>query len=83
MKLDEVERTELEYRAGSSDKVYIAILEKNEDNAYRVTFRYGKRWQVNNTICKPESGTIPYGEAKYIYEDMISKKLKKGYSIRN
>ena len=75
--MEEVERTELEYREGTSDKVYIAILFKQGDG-YRVKFSYGKRWNVNNHSHEPET-EVSYGEAHAIYQKKIDQKLKKGY----
>lgn len=74
----EVERTELEFREGSSDKVYIAILHKIDDG-YQVEFRYGRRYNVNNSSRKP-AGPVPYGSALMIYNEQVDKKLRKGYT---
>jgi len=81
MKTEEVERTELEFREGSSDKVYIAILLKDENEQYRVRLRYGKRYNVNIDAFKPKLNEDPvsYGEALGLYNQMIDKKRKKGY----
>ena len=73
----EVERTDLEYREGTSDKVYIAIINKYDDG-HQVEFRYGRRWQTHNRITKPTT-PVSYPEARAIYDEMINKKLKKGY----
>lgn len=73
----EVEKTELEFREGSSDKVYIAILYKIDD-LYQVKFSYGKRFNVNNHSMKPEQ-PVTYGEAVGIYNQQVAKKRKKGY----
>lgn len=76
--MTEVERTELEYRDGNSDKVYIAILYKIEEDGYRVKFSYGRRHNVNNHSFEPSS-PVSYGEAQGIYQKKVDQKLKKGY----
>ena len=77
-KLDtEEERTELEYRDGNSDKMYIAIIHKIGDG-YKVEFKYGKRYQVGNSSFKPNE-PVPYGEVLGMYNEQIQKKRKKGY----
>ena len=73
----EVDKTKLEYRAGNSDKVYIATIMKY-DNGHQVVFEYGKRYNVTGRIVKPNS-PVTYPEARSIYDEMIHKKLKKGY----
>jgi len=83
MKLDEVERTELEFREGSSDKVYTAIMYKDEDGGYRVLFKYGSRYNAHNRNDKHFYEGVPYGEALGIYHEMIDKKRKKGYVDKN
>jgi len=84
IQLTEVEKTELEFREGSSDKVYIARLMKQSDDLYRVIFKYGRRHNVHNVIFNPkmEKDGVPFGVAKAIYEEMVHKKLKKGYQLR-
>jgi predicted DNA-binding WGR domain protein len=77
--MEEVERTELEYREGSSDKVYIVILYKTEDDQYQVKFSYGRRYQVNNHSMKPTEGPTTHGNAMGIYLKQIEAKRKKGY----
>jgi predicted DNA-binding WGR domain protein len=76
----EVEKTELEYRDGTSDKVYIATLYKI-DEKYQVMFSYGRRYNVNNHSMKPEQ-PVTYGEAVGIYNQQVAKKRKKGYVDR-
>ena len=73
----EVERTELEYREGNSDKVYIVAL-LQYDNGYQVEFQYGRRYNVGNRSVKPNHA-VPFGVAKALYEETIHKKRKKGY----
>jgi predicted DNA-binding WGR domain protein len=73
----EVEKTELEYRAGNSDKVYIATI-MEYDNGHQVVFTYGKRYNVTGRSVKPDH-PVTYPEARAIAKQMIDKKLKKGY----
>lgn len=72
----EVERTELEYRDGNSDKVYIAILNKLDEDQYQVIFKYGRRYNVNNEVKKP---VMSFGDAQGVYQKQINQKLAKGY----
>jgi len=76
----EVEKTELEYRDGNSDKVYNAYIMKYDDG-YQVVFTYGKRYNANNRISKPDHA-VSYAEASAIYNEMVAKKRKKGYVDR-
>lgn len=78
--IEEVEKAELEFREGSSDKVYIAILFKQGDG-YRVKFSYGKRWNVNNHSHEPAE-EVSYGEAQAIFQKKVDQKLKKGYTYQ-
>lgn len=72
-----IEKTKLEFREGSSDKVYIATVMQYDDG-HQVIFEYGKRNNVNNRIVKPSS-PVSVQEALAIYYETINKKLKKGY----
>lgn len=76
--IEVIEVVELEYRDGRSDKVYIASLEKRNDE-YRAKFRYGRRWNAHNVYYKPDNFTT-YAEASDILNEMIHKKMKKGYT---
>lgn len=73
----EVERTELEYRSDRSDKVYTASI-MEYDNGHQVVFRYGKRHNLVGRIVKPDQ-PVSLQQARIIYQEMINKKLKKGY----
>jgi bifunctional non-homologous end joining protein LigD len=77
----EIERTALEYRKGSSDKIYIASIRKY-DNGHQVVFEYGKRYNIIGRSIKP-SKPVTYPEARSIYDEMIHKKLKKGYVLQS
>lgn len=83
MDLSQVEKTELEYRAGCSDKLYTAMLYKSEEGKYYVLFTYGKRYGYQNRNEKYWFKGMLYGEAIGIYQEMIDKKLKKGYVNKN
>lgn len=79
----EVERTELEYREGTSDKVYTAAI-MEYDNGHQVVFEYGKRHNLVGRVVKPDSAEgVSYQKALSIYHEMINKKLKKGYVPMN
>ena len=73
----ELERTELEYREGNSDKVYTAAL-MEYDNGHQVVFEYGKRHNLVGRIVKPDQ-PVSLQKARTIFKEMIDKKLKKGY----
>ena len=72
----EVEKTTLEYRDAYSDKVYIAILYKLDNDQYQVIFKYGRRGNVNNEVKKP---VMSFGDAQGVYQKQINQKLAKGY----
>jgi len=67
----------LEFREGSSDKVYhmdlIAI-----DDKWIVKVAYGKRWNANSVYAKPDKPTS-YAQALDIFEELERQKRKKGY----
>jgi predicted DNA-binding WGR domain protein len=77
----EIERTELEYREGTSDKMYTAAI-MEYDNGHQVVFEYGKRHNLVGRIVKPDQ-PVSYQRALTIYTEMINKKLKKGYVPMN
>lgn len=83
IKLEEVEKTELEFVRGSSNKLYTAILLKG-DGGYRLQFKYGARYGTKQSNFKPklELPTVTYGEASLLYHKQIEAKLKKGYTRR-
>ena len=78
-KLKEVEKTDLYFYDGNSDKVYIAILFKDERDTYRVLFKFGRRNHVYNWNEKYLHKEMSYGEAMGVYLKQINSKLKKGY----
>jgi len=69
--------TELEYREGSSDKVYRAAVEA-QDGGYVVSFAYGRRGATLNTGTKTAQ-PVAYAEAVKVYERLVKSKIAKGY----
>ncbi len=68
----------LNYREGSSDKVYQASLVESGDGLWEVHFAYGRRGNALTTgkkTLKPE----PYSVALRIYERLVAEKMGKGY----
>jgi len=67
----------LQYREGSSDKVYQASLESKE-NGWVVNFAYGRR---GSTLTTGTKTSTPVGriEAEKIFERLVAEKMKKGY----
>lgn len=68
----------LYYRAGASDKVYQAAVERRGDG-YVVTVSYGRRGGTMSTGTKTAS-PLPYEAAVKIYEKLIREKMAKGYT---
>jgi bifunctional non-homologous end joining protein LigD len=67
----------LEYREGTSDKVYRAAIEPSGDG-YVVNFAYGRRGSTMNTGTKTQR-PVPYAEALDIYTKLVRSKIAKGY----
>ena len=67
----------LQYREGSSDKVYQASLEPKE-SGWVVNFAYGRR---GSTLTSGTKTSTPVGriEAEKIFERLVAEKMKKGY----
>jgi bifunctional non-homologous end joining protein LigD len=72
-----MESTSLYYKEGSSDKVYHATLEKN-DQGYVVNFAYGRRGSALKTGSKTSS-PVSLEKAEEIYNKLLKEKLSKGY----
>lgn len=68
---------ELEYREGSSDKVYRAAIEEAR-GGFVVNFAYSRRGATLNTGTKT-SKPVPYDEALIIYGKLVRSKTAKGY----
>ena len=69
--------TELEYREGSSDKVYRAAVEAG-GGGFVVSFAYGRRGATLNTGTKTPQ-PVAYDEAVKVYEKLVKSKTAKGY----
>ena len=67
----------LEFREGSSDKVYRACIEKR-NSGFVVNFAYGRRGSALNTGTKT-TRPVTYGEAVKIYDQLVRSKTAKGY----
>lgn len=68
---------ELEFREGSSDKVYRAAIEE-ADGGFIVNFAFGRRGTTLNTGTKTTQ-PVTYEEASGIYEKLVLSKTAKGY----
>ena len=77
MKTEQLSHIELEFREGSSDKVYRAGIEE-ADGGFIVNFAFGRRGTTLNTGTKT-ARPVPYGEAAGIYEKLVRSKTAKGY----
>ena len=77
MQTEQLQQIELEYREGSSDKVYRAAIEEAQ-GGYVVNFAYGRRGATLNTGTKTTS-PVPYDEALIIYGKLVRSKTAKGY----
>ncbi len=73
----ELSSTELEFREGSSDKVYRAGIEKL-NGGFVVNFAYGRRGSTLNTGTKT-SRPVTHEEAVDIYDQLVKSKTAKGY----
>jgi len=68
---------ELEFREGTSDKVYRAAIEEAA-GGFVVNFAYGRRGSTLNTGTKTLQ-PVPYEEALDIYDKLVRSKTAKGY----
>lgn len=69
----------LHYCAGTSDKVYIARIEKRSDGFYGVPCEYGRRGGTLKPADKGIYRTLP--EAELMFDKVVSEKTAKGYSV--
>lgn len=82
---DEHERedAELNFREGTSDKVYILSLyesgESDDGNSWLVEANYGRRGADLRVEIKGDG--MAHDEAKALYDKTLKQKLKKGYKI--
>jgi bifunctional non-homologous end joining protein LigD len=67
----------LEFREGSSDKVYKAAVEE-ASGGFVVNFAFGRRGSTLNTGTKTNS-PVPLAEATKIYDKLVLSKTCKGY----
>lgn len=74
----ELESAELQYQEGSSDKVYLLDLGKN-DEGWFVLAQYGRRDKSLRTEDKGHA--LSYADAKETYETVLKQKLNKGYKF--
>ena len=77
MKTEQLSHIELEFREGSSDKVYRAAIEE-ADGGFVVNFAFGRRGATLNTGTKTQQ-PVTYDEALSIYEKLVRSKTAKGY----
>ena len=71
------ESINLEFKEGSSDKVYQAELTQ-EASGWVVNFAYGRRGSSLTTGCKT-CEPVPYEKAKKAYDSLVKSKVSKGY----
>lgn len=73
-------KTTLEYREGTSDKVYIANLEAVK-GGFKVYGLYGRRGSVTNSNIKGVFSD--YGKACDCFRSLVNEKMRKGYKLVN
>ncbi|MDJ0714441.1 MAG: WGR domain-containing protein [Prochloraceae cyanobacterium] len=73
-----IKRTTLEYRSGTSDKVYEVDLCCISQNQYIVNFCYGRRGGNLKEGTKTID-SVTLAEAEKIFEKLVNSKIKKGY----
>lgn len=71
----------LEFKEGSSDKVYKVTLEE-QTSGWVVNFAYGRRGNSLNTGTKTKT-PLPYDQAKKVYDKLVISKVNKGYRTAN
>jgi bifunctional non-homologous end joining protein LigD len=72
-----VESASLYFKAGSSDKIYNATIEK-EDDKFVVNFSYGRRGSALRSGSKT-SKPVSFDEARIIFNKIVKEKTSKGY----
>jgi bifunctional non-homologous end joining protein LigD len=77
MNTEQLSHVELEFREGSSDKIYRAAIERVDDG-FVVNFGYGRRGATLNTGTKT-ANPVPYDQAADIYQKLVRAKTAKGY----
>lgn len=74
-----IDRTDLWFRGGSSDKVYQAEITK-QGSGYVVNFAYGRRGSNLKTGSKT-TNPVSLSDARKIYDKLIAEKTSKGYQV--
>lgn len=77
-----IKKTELRYKSGTSDKVYIVELIQDETRsyeAYKVDCQYGRRNYTLKTINK--LGWNGKSTAEETFDNIVNSKIYKGYSV--
>ena len=74
------ESINLEFKEGSSDKVYQAEL-KEEGDGFVVNFAYGRRGNALTTGTKT-ANPVDYATAKKTYDKLVKSKTSKGYKVQ-
>lgn len=72
-----VEKADLYFQEGSSDKVYHAAIEKS-GGGFIVTFSYGRR-DGNMTTGTKTDFPVSRDEAQKVFDKLVQSKVKKGY----
>ncbi len=73
-----IESVSLHFREGSSDKVYQAAIESQNDG-YLVSFAYGRRGSTLTTGTKTPQ-PVPLEQARKVFDKLVQSKLRKGYT---
>lgn len=74
-----IEEKVLRFKEGNSDKVYKVMLLEVSNGKYYVNFAFGKFGAVLKEGTKTDT-PVSLVDAKRIFDDLISSKVKKGYS---
>ena len=77
--MKKIRETELRYREGSSDKVYIANIHQREGGGYSVICYYGRR---GSTLKETNKGTFyDILLAEHEFNNVVDSKKAKGYTV--
>ena len=76
--MNQLSSISLEFREGSSDKVYKAEIADAGNGLYTVNFAFGRRGNTLNTGSKT-TNPVSYDDAKKAYDKIVKEKLGKGY----
>jgi predicted DNA-binding WGR domain protein len=75
-----VKQTRLEFREGSSDKVYEVDLCELSPGSFTVNFRYGRRGSTLKEGSK-SARPVSRAEAETAFDELVVSKTKKGYRL--